>query len=382
MTSQSDCQRAYVRIYVQSDQGVMRDWGTGPVGGTTQNQEKASKRADGLRALVRERGLLDVLSATEQLWSTGLSPRTIRIRETYVRNREMAENPFDADPWGVPMVRFSTPVDERRRPVREVLPPLARLLKSQGVAMQFHLTALFVAHCQAKPGRTWNNTIPLNRDGSSELSWLDLMSVPTTPKAIATQSSTTYTRNKLRQFRSALKLLADEDLMDMRKSGRGRSYADFSLLSEDASSSGAGGVEYRVPQEGEVPLGLPIEFFLQGWTHVLTKSEIAAYLMWRQLGAASSYVMASWQERAGLFGFSREVYDTHQALEAFGLIRVVKPRERRDDGTWRGYSNASQLYSHRVHVLPQGLWRRADMAVEKALRKAAALGKWSKPLDT
>lgn len=346
----------------------------------TQNQERASKRADKIRTLVRDRGLLDVMSATKELWSDGLSPRYIRIRETYVRNKEVAENPFSANPHGLPIIRFGPPVDERKRPVNEVLPPLARLLVSQGIAMQFHLIVLFAAQCEVPAGRAWKNALSLNRGypGSGQ-SWLDLVSAPTTSKGSTAQAST-YTRNKLRQFRSALKLLAGQDLVDLGNSETGRKYEGFRLLSEDASSSGAGAVGYRVPREGEAHIKIPVEFFTCGWIHVLTKSEIVAYLMWWQLGAASSYVIATWQERAGAFGLSREVYDTHQALEAFGLIKVVKPKERRNDGTWLGYSEGSQLYSHRVQILPHGLGRPAHEAVEKALRKAATLGRWAKPL--
>ncbi|MGW3007437.1 hypothetical protein ACWC9R_01155 [Streptomyces sp. NPDC001219] len=247
--------------------------------------------------------------------------------------------------------------------------------------MQFHLTALFVARCQTQPGRSWKNVIPLSRNGSvSAPAWLDLMAVSASSKGEVAQAST-YTRNKLRQFRSALKLLSERNLVDLGRSEAGRKYEGFRLLSEDASSSGAGVTEYRVPRADEAPLELPAHFFTRGWVHVLTKSEIAAYLMWRQLGADSSYVMASWQERAGMFGLSRDVYDTHQALEAFGLIKVFRPKERRNNGTWRGYYSGTQPFSHRIRVLPSGLSAPAHDVVEKALRKAAALGKWSKPLD-
>jgi len=351
------------------------------VAGATQHQERVSKRADSVRVLVRERGLLDVVSATEKLWSNGRSPHNVRVRDTYIRNRQMPDGPLWTTPSETPELPVGPPVDERRRPAPHILPPLARLLVSQGVAMQFHLTALFVAQCQTRPGGTWKNMIPLSRNSAiSAPTWLDLMAVSASAKGEVAQAST-YTRNKLRQFRSALKFLSDRNLVDLGRSGVGRRYEGFKLLAEDSSSSGAGVTEYRVPRDEEAHLEVPAHFFTRGWVHVLTKSEIAAYLMWRHLGAASSYAMASWQQRAGIFGLSRDVYDTHQALEAFGLIKVVKPKERRDDGTWRGYTEGAPLYSHRVHVLPSGLAAQSHEVVEKALRKAATLGKWSKPLD-
>lgn len=342
----------------------------------TQNQQRVRKRAEALRTLVRERGLLEVLDATEKLWADGLEPKDIRIRILYLRNRAIPDTDlWSSYPWPSAL-RFGPAFDERRRPADRVLPPMVHLILSQGVALKFHLVAMFVAQCQAKPGRTWGNSISLGRRGLGSTSWLDLMAVSANSGIGGTQSA--YTSNKLRQFRSALSLLSKRGLVDIGMLGVRDRYEGFRLLAEDGRSSPAGVVDYRVPREDEDALRIPVEFFTRGWVHVLTKSEIAAYLMWLQLSSGSEYRAASWKERAGLFGLSRDVYDTSQALEAYRLIDVLKPRERRGDGTWRGFSSGAHPFSNRIRVNPHGLRRMAHDAVGGVLQKTATLGKWSR----
>ncbi|WP_330238797.1 hypothetical protein [Streptomyces sp. NBC_00525] len=254
---------------------------------------------------------------------------------------------------------------------------MAHLILSQGVALKFHLMAMFVAQCQTKPGRTWGNSIPLGRRESGATSWLDLMAVSASSGKGSTQASA-YTANKLRQFRSALGLLSRRGLADIGVPGARDRYEGFRLLTEDGRSSPAGAVDYRVPREEEETLSIPVQFFTRGWVQVLTKSEIAAYLMWSQLSSGAEYHVASWRERAGLFGLSRDVHDTVQALEAYRLLDVMKPRERRGDGTWRGFNRGAHPFSNRIRINPRGLLRPAHDVVGGVLRKTATLGKWSR----
>ncbi|UCM89342.1 hypothetical protein [Streptomyces marincola] len=349
----------------------------------TQEQERAGRRADALRGLVRERGLPDVLAAAERLREEGTGLSAVRLRRRYVRNEDLP----DGGPGG-PGLAAEDPAagpvpapDERRRPPSDAQPPLARLLVSQGVAMRFHLVALFAAQCQARPGLPWRNTIPLGRTGDAPLTWLDLVAVAARPGGETTQASG-YTSNKLRQFRSALDLLARRGLADIGRPGTRNRYEGFGLLAEDGRSTAAGAAGYRVPLADEECVDVPAEFFTRGWVQVLTKSEIAAWMMWRALGngPGSGFAVASWRERAGAFGLSRDVRDTGRALEAYGLIEVVRPKERRENGTWRGYDPAERLFSDKVRVLPHALARPAHEVVERVLRKTATLGRWSKPL--
>ncbi|WP_407565857.1 hypothetical protein [Streptomyces sp. 184] len=250
------------------------------------------------------------------------------------------------------------------------------------MAMQFHLTSLFVAQCGAKPGKEWRNNIPLEKGrNENPISWLDLIAVSAKSREKAAQIST-YTGNKLRQFRSALENLAEKGLVDLGEPGTGSRYEGFKLLKEDGSSSGAGAAAYRVPAKSEPIFSVPPEFFINGWVHVLTKSEIAAYLMWLQLGAFHDFITAEWKVRAGMFGLSREVYDTHQALAAFGLIEVDKPDERRRDGTWVDYKRGDDPLLHRIKALPDGPKRNAYDVTHAALLKFSTCGEWSPPLTT
>lgn len=208
-------------------------------------------------------GLPEVLAAAERLWSNGHAPNEIRIRTLYVRNPKIP----DVDLW-VPFpipaqLRFGPEVGERKRPASHILPPVARLIVSQGVALQFHLTALFAAHCQSRPGQAWDNQIPLSRRTPDSANWLDLVAVSAKSSGSSAQAST-YMRNKLRQFRSALGLLARNHVVDLGKPGSVNRYEGFRLLSEDASSSSAGAVEYRVPCGDEDTLKIPFQFFTRG----------------------------------------------------------------------------------------------------------------------
>ncbi|GAA2053221.1 hypothetical protein GCM10009757_27930 [Streptomyces cheonanensis] len=332
----------------------------------TQGGERAARRAEAVRALVRDRGLREITATAGELHAAGpVRPETIRLRAGYLENR----TPSLLHPGSV-----------RRRPPEHLRPPLARLLLPQGVALRFHLMALFAAQCGTRPGRAWPGGVPLGRRAAHPgTTWLDLVAVSPTGEGPMTASQ--YTANKLRQFRSALTVLTRHGLTELPGPGPRRRYDGFRLLAEDGRNPGAGVAEYRVPERAEDTLAVPVEFFTRGWVQVLTPSETAAYLMWLRLGGGSGYVIAGESRRAARFGLSRDVQDTARALEAFGLLSILKPDRRRTDGTWHRYDAAEPLYADRVHVLPDGPRAWAPAVVEKALRKRAALGAWAKPLD-
>ncbi|GKQ36900.1 hypothetical protein [Streptomyces sp. A012304] len=333
--------------------------------GRTLVQERAEKRERTLRRMVRDGSLNDVLDATETLWRDGESPARIRLRAAYTRNARKPD----------------VELDERRRPPVEAMPRFAQLLVSQGVAMQFHLTALFAAQCTTAPGRYWRNTIPLDRrQDDAEVTWLELVASPAGSGRDRDYVSG-HTANKLRQFRAALATLSRKGLVGLGQSVRGRRYDGFELLTEGRRNTRAGASRYKVPLASEACLPVPREFFTRGWVHVLTKSETAAYLMWLHQGAATTYVTVGWETRAGLYGLGQDVYDTHQALAAFGLLEVERPEGRRDNGTWRGYGRGSTPRRHRVRAVPDALAQDPLRIVPAALRKCAALGTWSRPLD-
>lgn len=76
-----------------------------------------------------------------------------------------------------------------------------------------------------------------------------------------------------------------------------------------------------------------------GGRHLLTPSEITAYLMWLDINQRPKqeefYVTGA--IRAGAYGLTREAYETHRALEAFGLIDVTPDPDSHDDGKYTGY---------------------------------------------
>ncbi|MFE7779264.1 hypothetical protein ACFU5O_36455 [Streptomyces sp. NPDC057445] len=328
--------------------------------------KKIKPRLDALTAL-RERGALDdVTRAAAELADQGRSPAAVPVRRTYIRHHEIRH---------VEHERRGLPSEER--------PPAARLIAPRGVAGRLHLTLLFAAACQAKPGNQWPNRIPIEPDSSHRFSWTRLIGTHAryTPGGNYVASAQA---NKQRQITQGLKKLRDNLLVEFPHAGTRHPFRDFTLLSESGTSTPAAVIPYKVPKKAETTFDIPAEFFTNGWVHLLTPSETAAYLMWLDVDQNPEhdepYVTGA--ERAGHYGLGREVYETHSQLEAFGLVDVTPAAGRYDDGKYADYgAEPGMPPCHRVTILPKGLRRDAGTVLHNVLRGYAATGDWTLPLN-
>jgi hypothetical protein len=330
---------------------------------------KVEVRLDALREL--RRGELPAVTAEAiRLWQGGLQPTGIRVRRAYLRNDKLKS------------------VEDERKPLpMEERPLAARMITPKGVALKLHLMMLFAAQCSAKPGKAWKNPHPVEPTPQSDYSWVGLIATVARYRGPGIQGASVAT-NKRRQVTEALKKLEGLNLIRPTK-GPGRARQGFDLLHESGKSTPAAGVPYTVPTDAELFVEVPREFFTEGWVHVLTNSEIAALLMW--LDALKYDRMATSDPslfvtrvtsavRQGAYGLGREAYETHQQLDAFQLLDVLRPEKRHYDGRWQEFAkDSSDLACHRVALTPNGFNRDAGEVVQEVLQRRDARGDWSRP---
>lgn len=317
--------------------------------------------------VMREGEFRAVTRSAQAVWSQGLQPAPVRIRRPYVAR---------ATRMDVEDERTPLPLQDR--------PPAARMLTPKGVALKLHLVLLFAAQCAAKAGKPWNSPFPVEpaSSGRPEQSWMGLVGTVARYNGAGIQGASAKT-NKRRQITEALNKLEGLNLVRPLK-GKGRSRQGFVILSELGQSDEAVDVAYTVPAANEAVFEIPVEFFTQGWVHVLTNSEIAALLMWfdRTKVAGQSVnnlniTHVASKERQGIYGLGRETYETHQQLDAFELLDVIRPDRRHLDGKWQNYSaDESSALCHRVAFVDNGFDRPADEVVLEVLERRYATGDW------
>jgi hypothetical protein len=157
----------------------------------------------------------------------------------------------------------------------------------KGWALHLYLIAIFDAQTRNARGSGVDNVRPLLHGSDRQAAWVDLLPTitSTTPRATGMR----------RQLVRALALLEQEKLVALsgRPGFRGR-YNYFRLLSEDSSPGQSWEIAYTIPTSTEISsadppwirppgpaggraaaVGLPAEFFTNGWVHVLSATEIA-----------------------------------------------------------------------------------------------------------
>lgn len=330
----------------------------------------AAKRAQRLASLVDSGQLAAAVDAARGLSQAGRAPQTIRIRRGFYRN-EVAGEVLDE--------RKPLPVEQR--------PPAGQMILPRGVALQLHLAMLFAAHCQAAPGKRWNPVLPIVPGGedAKPRSLMGLLAVDAHSIGGAGVQAGSKWANKRRQIAAGLGKLHELNLLDLPHAGQRSPYRAMELLRESGGSSDAAPLPYQVPVAGTPGLELPVGFFTNGWLHLLTTSEIIAYLMWLDVNAnpSNDEPFITGHERAGHFGLGREVYETHRQLDAFGLVAVERPEGRHDDGRFdfEHSTESGSALCHRVTVEPLGLQRDAAHVVADVLARVNAVHDWSRPME-
>ncbi|MFJ3205828.1 hypothetical protein [Streptomyces sp. NPDC086989] len=330
---------------------------------------KVETRLGTLRELRRE--LLPAVNETVQaIWKGGVVPTGIRVRREFYR---------------LPVKKV---VDDERKPLPKAERPLAaQMITPKGLTLRLQLMLLYAAQCEAAPGNAWSCPYPVELKADADHSLMRLMASVADYKGPGIQGASAMV-NRRRQITQALLQLERMHLIRP-TNGPGRARQGYDLLSETGKSTVAESVPYTVPADTEAFIELPPEFFTQGWIHILTTSEIAALLMWVDSVTYHATPLESEQfpishvpsdVRLGHYGLSRDAYETHQPLDSFQLLDVIRPEKRYMDGKWNGYSeNSSDMYCHRVALVPGGFARDAGQVVQDVVQRRDATNVWSRP---
>lgn len=323
---------------------------------------------------LRRRMLGGVNQVMRQIWEQGQKPGSVRVRQAFYRLDEM---------------KF---VEDERKPLpTDEQPFAARMVTPKGLSLRLMLTMLYAAQCAVGPGKPWGAPYPVQSTPKQPLSWMSLSASISQYDGPGIQLASEDV-NRRRQIAAALNTL--EAMALVRANTKpGRFSTGFQLLCENGTSTISSAIPYTVPDVTELFVEIPVEFFTCGWVHVLTNSEIAALLMWfDRLKYDASVVGAEEGDplriayvtgpvRQGIYGLGREAYETHQALDAYQLLDVIRPEQRYDSGKWEGYSkDDSDLLCHRISLAPAGFDRDAGEVVENVLKRRDDAGYWGRPL--
>jgi hypothetical protein len=195
-------------------------------------------------------------------------------------------------------------------------PPLGRLLHRRTKALAFYLTAVYVAHLEARPGHAFENKRGnVTGEGSA---WARLAGFTTSANEAAWRES----------VRRALRQLSAAELVFIPSEHGDRLFERWKLLSDDGSNR-----SYTVPGEkAKEVLALPASFFYNGWHLVLEPAEIAVLLALLDSGrdergaAGSGAVSVELSRRARLnhYGISDEVYPCVRELHEYGIVQSLE----------------------------------------------------------
>jgi len=326
-----------------------------------QELERLTTTADGARPDLETR------QALTALWKT-TSLDTVEIRSGFARRVV----PLDPSEIG------NQRIVDRPRPDLPRRPPLSNLTSlTKGVALRTGLTLLFVAQSDpttldAKNGRL---RLPIVERNASHPALAELVAVDAQfGSAPDSDLAADRISNRDRQIKSALIALSKTGVGLTRLPDRSRGkdgYSDVRLYVEEEL---ARPVRYAVPDPNADTITVPAEFFLNGWIHVLTSSEIAMWFMLRDLTARekradpshNGWVRINATDRLLRYDLTRSTWDSHHRLADFGLLEVTKDDRRRADGTVKGGKAQSSVPNY-FRLNDQGLTEVGMTVVKGAL---------------
>ncbi|MBY4403094.1 hypothetical protein HQO26_17415 [Rhodococcus fascians] len=245
----------------------------------------------------------------------------IRIRTPFVRLEQKR-------PQRIPGQQYVRDDDLNTRP------PATRLINRKNSALRLLMSAIYVAHLEAEPGKVYTNKRP-NVFAEQEFApWWKLCG-----QHVAASVGRTN-REHGRALNRALSLLRDLEIVEAGPGTVAGRYKNWILKSEDRS-----GHRYRVPAErrSQETVRVPREFFARGWHLVLEPGEIATFLAIIELTQRLTVKTRSSSKDVGValgekvrweqYGLSEDTYlEAIHALEEFGLIDVVDPMPNRRRG--------------------------------------------------
>jgi hypothetical protein len=291
-----------------------------------------------------------VCAQLTKIWEAGLKPDRIAFRRPYARRETPAPGPFS----------------DRKLPPRTLRPPSTRLIFPRGVAQSMYLTMLFVAQCEAVPGKVPPVGRPIAASDAPDerRPWTDLLVVPAEHRAGST--SRIIETNRVRQLETAVKKLADNEVrlvsLPYGDQARGK-LKDFELMAETGYLGRASRTWYTVPTPDEQTFSVPASFFRHGWLAALTPSEVAMlFAVWAASPADTAATSPVWLEgdtRIRRYGLSPDAYGTQSLLERLGLLDVTVPPGRRSDGTFIGHKKGESPLLNSFQVNEPGFTKDA-----------------------
>lgn len=287
----------------------------------------------------------------------------IPIRRGFVRRRSKLAPGIDFDPDAL--------VD-KPKPKLPNPPPLAVLAPiTKGIGLRVELSLRYLAITGDALGA--NAKLKLSIDGSDASDGLaDLIAIPAVHRPSPNSPSVSNLReNRKRQIRDALRQLGGVQLLEIPEGGRqGEPRFDDVHLFRENGPGAAGPRRYAPPKSQENVVTVPASFFTNGWIHALSKSEIAMWLMLRDLhqngDLPADGLRIAGRDRLLEYDLSRAVWDTHAKLEAYGLVVVHKDPNRRTNGTT---IEGEWAQPHRFEITDAGLDKIGLDVVIPALRK-------------
>ncbi|MDD7966114.1 hypothetical protein [Actinomycetospora lemnae] len=259
--------------------------------------------------------------------------------------------------------------------------PLRAVSTPKGCAVQVLLVILFEVTCRRTRLEAGRPTTRALRHSEVEgrPSWQELIATPTVNRRRSTGTARTPEDNRSEQLRAALARLEAHGRIQARyPEGRGR-FEGFALLNEASDNLTSSATTYRRPKDDEPAIKVPVEFWINGWVHVLSDSEIVTYLYLLarseqdRRDGGDGEVAVSAEDWEWAFGGDRAGLVAQRHLARFGLIDVERAEGRRSDGTVEGGGAEDAelpFTAHRYRLIDDGLRYRAAPKVLRALKNA------------
>lgn len=285
--------------------------------------------------------------------STGRRPDRIRYRNGYA----CLDEPGDPA------------ASDRRALDREKRPPVTRLISPRGAALRLHLTALAIAQFTTRPGQRFTNPFSLVPAATGDTGWTDLLAATATDRTRGGRTNLTARDKRRRQAVKSLQTLSSARLVRLPRMDRGSGkYEGFELLDETASRGPDDDpFPYTVPKTTDDTFGVPAAFALNGWLHLLEDTELAVLLMVAcgRHSIESEWTVVPATKRNQYYGITREMFEAHHALAAFGLVEV-ESRGRHGDGKSTDFEDQGPLL-HRLRLIEGGFEVEAIERISQAI---------------
>lgn len=243
-------------------------------------------------------------------------------------------------------------------------PPLTTLASRHEEALRLYLHAIFLAQALENPGDVHTGfQRTLGAGAVPGLTWSRLLAMNGTH------------RNTVLRVQRSMRALHQYELAEIPTVGSRPDYSGFRILSEDGR-----GMPYRCPggpysnisrglRLGPEEFAIPASLFVNGWSLVLSVSEIAMILLFslleRKYGLQNRHVFISRASRLRSTGLSDEVYLGHRGLAEFGLLELADPTAKRRRGRVSP-AHLAKIPPLNFRLKPRGLDR---SAIETVIRR-------------